>query len=372
MHYSILVPVKVEKEEENTDENTVVKGLIEMITQKLGETDKKDIISSIYRDRLFARQSTFARNVADAVDEAMAPYWEQTENREYLEFWRINDLEERYNGDVDDCIKTPDGRIVPAIERSHQFVIRDGKVFQRRAGPCHHEKRTRKAKKYTALPNYPLKKVYKTLKEYAEEYHGYVYNEEEKGYGFYSNPNAFYDWYEIGGRWPCVFLVKGTCDEYSYGERYRSNESGEAPEGYKWVSAARKKDIEWDVMMKLAKENAKQSYEILKQAFIDQKLPDGYYGIIREDGIYDFDCVWYVKDETLEEYMHRDCLNGRHIYPPMFYGMLKPDGYYSKDDMTHHPKTKKSDIDNAMCRKMDSFINSLADDTVLVGVDIHI
>ena len=69
--------------------------------------------------------------------------------------------------------------------------------------------------------------------------------------------------------------------------------------------------------------------------------------------------------------MHRRCLNGRHIYPPMFFGMLKPDGYYSKDDMRHHEKTKKSDIDNAMCRKMDDFIGALDDETVLVAVDIH-
>lgn len=372
MHYSILVPVKVEKEEENTDENTVVKGLIEMLTQKMGESDKKDIISSIYRDRLFARQSTFARNVADAVDEALAPYAEQTDNPDYLEFWKIDDLQEQYDEDFEDCIKTPDGRIVPALELNRHFVIRDGKVFQRRAGPCRHEKRTRKAKKYTALPNYPLKKVYKTLKKYAEEYHGYVYNEEEEGYGYYSNPNAFYDWYVIGGRWPRVFLVKETCQEYSLGESFREEEHAGAPEGYIWVSVARKKDVEWDLMMKLAKEHAKHNYELLRQAFIDKKLPEGYYGRIKEDGIYDFDYVWYAKDETLEEYMHRRCLNGRHIYPPMFYGMLKPDGYYSKDDMRHHKKTKKSDIDNAMCRKMDAFIGGLDDETVLVAVDIHI
>ena len=65
------------------------------------------------------------------------------------------------------------------------------------------------------LVNYPLKKLYKTLGEYAEQYHGYVYNEEEQGYGYYSNPNAFYDWYVIGGRWPRVFLVKESCTEYS-------------------------------------------------------------------------------------------------------------------------------------------------------------
>lgn len=142
--------------------------------------------------------------------------------------------------------------------------------------------RTKKAKKYKALPNYPLKKLFKTLGEYAEQYHGYVYNEEEQGYGYYSNPNAFYDWYVIGGRWPRVFLLKESCTEYSLGESYRDEESDGAPEGYIWVSVARKKDVEWDLMMKLAKEHAKHTYEVMRQAFIDQKLPEGYYGRIKE------------------------------------------------------------------------------------------
>lgn len=76
MHYSILVPVEVPREEENTGENTVVKGLIETLTQKMNKSEKKDIIASIYRDRLYARQSTFARNVADAVDEEGNPSFE--------------------------------------------------------------------------------------------------------------------------------------------------------------------------------------------------------------------------------------------------------------------------------------------------------
>ena len=59
-----------------------------------------------------------------------------------------------------------------------------------------------------------------------------------------------WDWYQIGGRWPVTFLVKADCTEYSFGERSWGNYSKKypAPEGYMWVSAARKKDICWDVM----------------------------------------------------------------------------------------------------------------------------
>ncbi len=371
MHFSILVPVEVGCEEENQAETEAIKQMIALITKKMADSEKNDIMSSIHRDRLFALQSTFARNVVRAVSDKMEPYFEQTEDPEYLEFYEEEGLEEEYEKGTVDCIKTPDGRYVPAYQLSHMFTVRDGKVYQRKAGPCQHEMRTRKSKKYVTVPNCSYKKVYRTFEEFATESRGCVYDEEEQAYGYYFNPNGFYDWYVIGGRWPCVFLVKDTCEEYSFGESYRINESGGAPEGYLWVSAARKKDIEWDVMMSLAKKNARDNYEILKKAYQEQKMPEGYYGRFTEEGIIGFCDMYYVKGESLEQYMHRRCLNGRHIYPPMFYGMLRPDGYYSKDDMFHHQKTKKSDVDNAMCRKMDSFINDLDDDTVLVGVDIH-
>jgi len=60
----------------------------------------------------------------------------------------------------------------------------------------------------------------------------------------------FYDWCVIGGRWPRRFLVKESCKEYSIGERSWDDidRKIDAPEGYFWVAAARKKDIEWQAM----------------------------------------------------------------------------------------------------------------------------
>lgn len=373
MHYSILVPVEIQKQEEDVQQNIIVQAALALLRDKNEENLSKDVMREICIDRLCAQQNTFSRNVVDAVEDAMAPYSEGTENPDYLEFWdQTDEVKDEYENDGEDCVKTPDGRIVPLIESGlyRMFVIHDGKVYQRYAGACKQDRRTKKAKKYTALPMYPYKKLYSSYVEYATEALGYVYNNEEDGYGYYSNPNAFWDWYVIGGRWPKVFLVKDTCEEYAYPEK-EVDEKSEAPEGYMWVCGARKKDIAWDVMKTEAKRRAIERYEILKKAFEEQKMPEDCHGRITDEGIVGFTYMVYVKGESLEEYLHRQCLNGRHIYPPLFYGMLKPDGYYSKDDMRRHKKTKKADIDNAMCRKMDDFINSLDGETVLVGVDIH-
>lgn len=60
----------------------------------------------------------------------------------------------------------------------------------------------------TVIPNYPYKKLYKTFERFAEEEQCMDYNKEFDGYGYLYNPNAFWDWYQIGGRWPNLFLVK--------------------------------------------------------------------------------------------------------------------------------------------------------------------
>ncbi|HUU87881.1 MAG TPA: hypothetical protein VMX17_09020 [Candidatus Glassbacteria bacterium] len=59
------------------------------------------------------------------------------------------------------------------------------------------------------------KKNYPSLEEYAEKYNGYSCEDGE--YGYWTNPNAKWDWYQIGGRWKGMFPVK-TEDETMLGE----------------------------------------------------------------------------------------------------------------------------------------------------------
>ena len=60
-------------------------------------------------------------------------------------------------------------------------MIRNGKVFQREAGPLKHEKRTKRAKRMRALPDYPRKKLYASFADYAENGRGFSYDEEHGG-----------------------------------------------------------------------------------------------------------------------------------------------------------------------------------------------
>ena len=115
------------------------------------------------------------------IGELMAPFCENTEDSEYLEFIdRTDDLKRDYERDTIDCIQLPDGTIVPEYDYRlcEKYRIKDGKVYQVKAGRLGHEKRTKKAKKMRALTNYPVKRFYLSLERYAEEHCGYTYDRE--------------------------------------------------------------------------------------------------------------------------------------------------------------------------------------------------
>ena len=48
---------------------------------------------------------------------------------------------------------------------------------------------------------------YKNTTQWLKEWHGFTYKK-GVGYGYYHNPNAKWDWYEIGGRWTGYFELK--------------------------------------------------------------------------------------------------------------------------------------------------------------------
>ena len=87
---------------------------------------------------------------------------------------------------------------------------------------------------------------YPTLKEYIEGYCGYSYDNEKKDYGYWENPNAKWDWYQVGGRWAGRLVVASDCMNCDIGEKswgYGSTDPYATIGRYKKVDAARIKDL---------------------------------------------------------------------------------------------------------------------------------
>lgn len=373
MHFISLVTVDIPPVVEDEKENQAVVEAIEGLKREK-HPDKKNLVIDFFLSTLYGKTSTFARAVEQSVAEIMEPYNENPPE-EYLEFEDRTDMLRSDYEQCVDCLKLPEGRVVELCSYPYynKFCVIDGKVYQKNAGPLHHDKRTKKAKRMMALPNYPRAKVYRSFKEYAEDYQGYTFYDEHQAYGFYCNPNAMWDWYQIGGRWPDMFLVKKECLEQSGGERSWCNENAEleAPDGYIWVAAARKKDICWDVMRDWDIQKATERFHQLEKMFAAGKPEDGFYSRIVDDGIISWGGYAYRKEETLEAYLDRCAIPKSWKYPLVAHDIVDANNWFSKDDSYLEPETGQY-LPVDWRSQLDEYIDDLDDNVVLVGVDYHI
>jgi len=139
------------------------------------------------------------------------------------------------------------------------------------------------------------------VKTFAKWYHGDDKFFDTEGNMLTSyNPQSKWDWYEIGGRWRGMLLVKEECSGYSSTQK-------DTPEGYKWVDSARIKDIAFDVMVELAEKRAKETWDAAMVAGVLQGSGEAYFRF----GI--------RKGDTEESYVARMI-----VFSP--YAILTPDG----------------------------------------------
>jgi hypothetical protein len=165
-HFVTLVNFYMPKLEENCEENMRYAEQIAEVKEKLAQ-DPESFALRFLLKRLQSKASTLERSAECEIDELMAPFCEGTDDPAYLEFEdRTDDLRQDYETDKINCIRFPDGTVVPEYSRlvCEKYLIRDDKVFQKKAGHLGHEKRTKKAKKMRAFMGYPVKKLYPSLR----------------------------------------------------------------------------------------------------------------------------------------------------------------------------------------------------------------
>lgn len=363
MHFITLVAVDVGDFPICKVTDKRIEAEIAKLSKDATDTTLDRVYTKCHLSQLRSLTNSFARAVDSAVEYRLEPYCECTDDEEYLEFIdETEDLKQHYEKGID-CIKLPNGKIEMAYVMSDKFCIKNGLVYQRKYGQLKQDKRTKRAKKMIALPNYPFKKLYKTFGDFAEQYRGLNYNEEQSAYGYYCNPNSFWDWYRIGGRWPCNLLVKEDCEEFAPGNY--DDELPASPDGYKWASAARKKDIQWLTLIEYEKKRMLERFEFYRQVFETKELPEDEWGLkIKEDGIYSYfhNIAVYLKGESFEENQAR-----RDFIDDSDYLTLPC--YYVDEEFWHSESCPKEN--GPWKEEIKHFYESLSDDTVLVCVDCH-
>ena len=372
MHFHSLAVLRIPEVKENPEENArVEKELAEM--EQMEALGPKSIMRSIMIRELRGLLNSFSREVFSMISDLMHPYGSESEDcYEFID--HKGDVQSGYENRSCDCVRLPDGRIVSVYDPLvwDKFKIKDGKVYQKKSGKLKQPKRTHKAKKMQAIPDYPFKKLYKTMHEYAIDYCNYEYDEASQGYGYYCNPNAMWDWYQIGGRWPVTFLVKDTCTEYSFGERSWGNDDWEypCPEGFMWVSAARKKDIEWDTMKQWYIEQAKKRFTALESMFVAGIMEPEKYMEVKDGCVYHFLDLIYKIGETEEEYLNRVGVTDDRKYPVSFCDLINEDDWITQGNEYFSPEHEDEPA-VTWDDTIQQFIDDLDDDDVLVSVDYH-
>lgn len=317
--------------------------------------------------------NAFARELVPVIRETMERFNCCTEDKRFLEFEdRTAEFLADYNKNVT-CVRLPDGRIVEELSRPlwGKFIVKDGLVYQKDFGPLHHPKRSKRAKKMKALPDYPRRKLYKSFEDYLDQECYAVLDEETGKYGEWNNPDGVYDWYSIGGRWPDMFLIKEDCTDYSLGETgIFTHREYTAPEGYRWVCCARKRDIQWDVMRKWHNEKSTGRFHQLKAMF-DAGNTEVKYHLVTEEGVLCYGEFVFRKGETLEEYLAEYGIPDNWKYPIGVHDIFHDEMNINKYSCTYDEKDGKYEhID--WRRTIDEFIDDADDDVVFVGIDYHI
>ena len=115
-----------------------------------------------------------------------------------------------------------------------------------------------------------------SFEEYAE-YCGYKKDPDTGKYGYWENPDAQWNWYELGGRWRNYFKLKKGTTYYKHGNAGLNNLP--LQEGY--ADMAHKKDIDWEGMRAESYAKALELWEKAKKE--TDSTRQFLYGILKDD-----------------------------------------------------------------------------------------
>lgn len=375
MHFRSLLTVYIPDVQQEPEWENDISEKIKIAEDLPGSKIAHNVMRKILIEEMCNVSTAFGRELNPVIRDTMERFNCGTEDKRFLEFEDHTEEYLRDYNDITTCIKLPDGRIVEEYSKPlwDKFIVKDGRVYQKYAGPLHHPKRTKKAKKMKALLDYPRRKLYKSFEDYVDQECYGSFNEETGKYGEWYNPDGVFDWYSIGGRWPDMFLVKTDCTEYSFGERgLFTKDSYPAPDGYMWVACARKKDIQWDVMRRWRTDRATERFHQLEAMFHSGEKDETVHAIT-EEGIMAWGEIVYHKGQTLEDYLNIYGIPASWKYPISVHDIFQDDHVLSKSGYDEFDsETKKWKTTDAWRRTIDEFIDDADDDDIFIGIDYHI
>jgi hypothetical protein len=206
---------------------------------------------------------------------------------------------------------------------------------------------------------------YKTIEEYAEGYHGYKKNE-EGSYGYTHNPNAQWDWYEVGGRWDGFFTSK---------------ESGES------VNQIAVKDLAVEAGRIGAETRARTSFAVWRAIFHNLGQPRSWEDLRNSEPNIDKARAKYQKQDAIKAFKELDTWNcpvdlygfdeedyvarmRDQVFVP--FAVVKDGKWVGKGQMGWFGTSREDVTDDEWNKSFQDLLADLPPDTLLTVVDCHI
>lgn len=216
-----------------------------------------------------------------------------------------------------------------------------------------------------------------TKKEFIEKYPNahtsmtaagseYIWSEELQGYGYYNNPNGFWDWYQVGGRWVGFFAIKEDKRKKAKigSPAWMMDITKEAAKTLlKRADVLKVGDIDFEAMEENAKKNSadqwNKMWDIIKDS--KDKSEEEIDKRFRE-------MMGATEDETREEYIERckDFGVCSIIYKGVWYE--KP---WKKEEDKSGYVAQNDNSNDRISEELPSFLRNMQKDTPLMLVDCH-
>jgi len=190
---------------------------------------------------------------------------------------------------------------------------------------------------------------YKDPMDWVSKWYGYSY-EEKKGWGYWENPNAKWDWFQLGGRWRGYFKLKlnsgvdttlGGTGSFGNEPKYDADQ-------------AVKKDIDF---YNMRIENFEEASRLWEEAWKNYPEEDKSVRRYLEYGI--------TKEDTKESYLKRQTSIATHA-------ILMDGKWYQRGEMGwwgHISNEKDLDVWE---KEFNELLDNLPGDTLLSIYDLHI
>jgi hypothetical protein len=192
--------------------------------------------------------------ILERVDQDMAPFMEnccEEPDKMYMKFYDEEDAyNKQYSEDSQEYVVMPDGRLL--LPWDEEFRVKDKKdpmgFFGKPEPPKELERKM-----------IPFKEKFSTFEKFVKEWHGRAKRDETYNrYGYFQNPNAKWDWFEIGGRWTGYFQLK---PGRKGGKGSQYNFSGQMEPSTDKADICLKSAVDFEAMRKECEDEAIKRYD---------------------------------------------------------------------------------------------------------------